>query len=82
MAEDFPRTSFTPSVLGAQRATYGRAQGPFPVGAVDVVGLDWNCPQNITPRHTEAEIDEYTAALRARINTLEQQLAESSGERA
>lgn len=47
---------------------------------VDVVGFDWNCPQHITPRFTEAEIrsasqpliDEI-AALRARIAQLEGQ---------
>lgn len=199
MAENFLRTAFTPSVLDAQRAAYGRAQGPFPAGAVDVlgpderafieardsfymatvsetgwpyvqhrggpagflraldahtlafadvrgnrqlvstgnlahdarvalilvdyprrarlkvlgrasvldprahpelasqllpagrverivridvVGLDWNCPQNLTPRYTEAEVEEYAAALRARITELEQQLAASNGARA
>ncbi|WP_311271115.1 pyridoxamine 5'-phosphate oxidase family protein [Sphingobium sp. WCS2017Hpa-17] len=47
---------------------------------IDVVGFDWNCPQHITPRFTEAEIrsasqpliDEI-AALRARIAQLEGQ---------
>ncbi|HEX7821814.1 MAG TPA: pyridoxamine 5'-phosphate oxidase family protein [Sphingobium sp.] len=45
---------------------------------IDVIGFDWNCPQHITPRFTEAEvrrasqplIDEI-AALRARIAQLE-----------
>ena len=45
---------------------------------IDVIGFDWNCPQYITPRFTEAEvrraseplIDEI-AALRARIAQLE-----------
>ena len=26
------------------------------VGVIDVVAFDWNCPQHITPRYTEAEI--------------------------
>lgn len=199
MAENFLRTAFTSSVLDAQRAAYGRAQGPFPAGAIDalgpderafieardsfymatvsetgwpyvqhrggpagflraldahtlafadvrgnrqlvstgnlahdarvalilvdyprrarlkllgraavleprehaelasqllpagrverivridVVGLDWNCPQNITPRYTEAEVEEYAATLRARITELEQQLGESNSARA
>ncbi|MEG8038814.1 pyridoxamine 5'-phosphate oxidase family protein [Sphingomonas sp. LR60] len=45
---------------------------------IDVVGFDWNCPQHITPRFTEAEVrgvsqplvDEI-AVLRARIAQLE-----------
>jgi predicted pyridoxine 5'-phosphate oxidase superfamily flavin-nucleotide-binding protein len=45
---------------------------------IDVIGFDWNCPQHITPRFTEAEVrdgvqpllDE-TARLRARIAELE-----------
>ena len=199
MAENFLRTAFTPSVLDAQRKSYGRAQGPFPEGAVDaigpderafleardsfymatvsetgwpyvqhrggpagflrvvdahtlafadvrgnrqlvsagnlahdarvalilvdyprrarlkvlgrarvldpkehgelaarllpagrverlvridVVGLDWNCPQNITPRYTEAEVEEYTSALRARIAELEGRLAARADGRA
>ena len=28
-----------------------------------VVGFDWNCPQNITPRFTQAEVDAYVADL-------------------
>lgn len=47
---------------------------------IDIVGFDWNCPQHITPRFTEAEVrhgaqplfDEITA-LRARIAQLEGQ---------
>jgi uncharacterized protein len=30
-----------------------------------VVGFDWNCPQNITPRYTQAEVDAYVARLTA-----------------
>jgi predicted pyridoxine 5'-phosphate oxidase superfamily flavin-nucleotide-binding protein len=45
---------------------------------IDIVGFDWNCPQHITPRFTEAEVrrgvqpllDEI-AQLRARIAELE-----------
>ncbi|MBT0669327.1 pyridoxamine 5'-phosphate oxidase family protein [Novosphingobium profundi] len=45
---------------------------------IDVVGFDWNCPQHITPRFTEAQVrrasqpllDEI-AALRVRITQLE-----------
>ncbi len=45
---------------------------------IDIVGFDWNCPQHITPRFTEAEIERGTqplleelARLRARIEELE-----------
>jgi len=45
---------------------------------IDIVGFDWNCPQHITPRFTEAEIQRGTqplleelARLRARITELE-----------
>jgi predicted pyridoxine 5'-phosphate oxidase superfamily flavin-nucleotide-binding protein len=45
---------------------------------IDVVGFDWNCPQHITPRFTEAEVGQATqhlieeiAALRARIARME-----------
>lgn len=42
---------------------------------IDVVGLDWNCPQNLTPRYTEPEVLAYTSQLRERITELEAQLA-------
>lgn len=45
---------------------------------IDIVGFDWNCPQHITPRFTEAEIERGTqplldelARLRARVEELE-----------
>jgi len=36
-----------------------------------IEALDWNCPQHITPRFTEAEIDELVAPLKSRIAELE-----------
>ena len=48
-----------------------------PGGAVErrfrirVVGHDWNCPRHITPRYTEAEVEEYVASLKKRIAELE-----------
>lgn len=51
---------------------------------IDVVGYDWNCPQHITPRFTEAEIQngvkpllDELAALRAEVARLR---ARTSGE--
>lgn len=45
---------------------------------IDVIGFDWNCPQHITQRFTEAEIKRGTqpvldelARLRARVAELE-----------
>ncbi|WCT79271.1 pyridoxamine 5'-phosphate oxidase family protein [Novosphingobium humi] len=46
---------------------------------IDIIGFDWNCPQHITPRFTEAQIAEANrpllddiALLRARIAELEE----------
>jgi predicted pyridoxine 5'-phosphate oxidase superfamily flavin-nucleotide-binding protein len=43
---------------------------------VDVVGLDWNCPQHITPRFILEEIKPLVAPLQQRIAELEAQLKE------
>lgn len=37
---------------------------------IDVVGFDWNCPQHITPRFTEAEISTAIQPLTTEINQL------------
>jgi predicted pyridoxine 5'-phosphate oxidase superfamily flavin-nucleotide-binding protein len=42
---------------------------------IQIVSFDWNCPQYITPRFTAAEVEEYTAPLKARIAELESKLA-------
>jgi predicted pyridoxine 5'-phosphate oxidase superfamily flavin-nucleotide-binding protein len=39
-----------------------------------LVTFDWNCPQHITPRYTEAEINEAIAPLRDHIANLEAEL--------
>jgi len=41
---------------------------------ITVEGFDWNCPQHITPRFTEAEISQTTAGLHAQIDALKAQL--------
>jgi hypothetical protein len=38
---------------------------------IKVHALDWNCPQHITPRFTEAEIEEALAPVRERMAELE-----------
>jgi predicted pyridoxine 5'-phosphate oxidase superfamily flavin-nucleotide-binding protein len=42
---------------------------------IRVISYDWNCPQYITPRFTAAEMEKYTAPLKARIAELEAELA-------
>ena len=42
---------------------------------IHVEALDWNCPQHITPRFSEAEIKAAVAPLHARIAELEAALA-------
>ena len=42
---------------------------------ITIEGYDWNCPQHITPRFTEAEVTAAVAPLHARIRTLEAELA-------
>ncbi len=41
---------------------------------ISVEGYDWNCPQHITPRFTEAEISMSNAALRAELVALKGRL--------
>jgi predicted pyridoxine 5'-phosphate oxidase superfamily flavin-nucleotide-binding protein len=43
---------------------------------IDVVGFDWNCPQQITPRFTEAEIERGTAPLLDEVARLRARVAE------
>jgi hypothetical protein len=46
---------------------------------IEVVSFDWNCPQYITPRYTEAEIEGIVAPLKARIAELEKKLSAAGG---
>lgn len=38
---------------------------------IRVEAFDWNCPQHITPRYTQTEVDALIAPLQARIAALE-----------
>ena len=38
---------------------------------IHVEGFDWNCPQHITPRYTEAELTEILTPMRLRLEALE-----------
>src|ERR1700760_1391595 len=42
---------------------------------IQVISYDWNCPQYITQRFTAAQVENFTAPLKARIAELEAQLA-------
>lgn len=52
----------------------GRIERAF---IISVEGYDWNCPQHITPRFTEAQVAEMTAPLQAELRRLKEQLAQT-----
>lgn len=41
---------------------------------VSVVAFDWNCPQHITPRFTQAEVELVVESMKNRIRELEEKL--------
>lgn len=43
---------------------------------VSVEGFDWNCPQHITPRFTQAQVQELVAPLVERLRAAEARLAD------
>jgi len=45
---------------------------------IAVEAFDWNCPQHITPRFNQAELDAHTAPLHRRIAELEATLREEA----
>lgn len=65
------------SELSDELAAALDAEGQRHDGAttIEVAAVAWNCPQYLTPRHTQAEaqvaFDEHTSQLRARIRALE-----------
>lgn len=46
---------------------------------IHIEAFDWNCPQHITPRYTEAQIAEAVAPLRTRLAALEAENAALRG---
>ncbi|WP_404482501.1 pyridoxamine 5'-phosphate oxidase family protein [Novosphingobium sp. BL-52-GroH] len=48
---------------------------------IDVIGFDWNCPQHITPRFTEAEVRRGTQPLIDEIGRLRARIEQLEGER-
>src|ERR1700722_9630525 len=57
--------------LAAAVATPGYKAKPERVLLFHLDAFDWNCPQHITPRFTEAEIDAALAPVRERMAQLE-----------
>ncbi len=49
---------------------------PERIMLLHIEAYDWNCPQHITPRYTEEEIEEALAPQREYIKKLEQELKE------
>jgi hypothetical protein len=64
------RTSDEPDLLARLALPGYRARAERAL-VIEVAGFDWNCPQHITPRFTEAEITAAVAPLRERIAALE-----------
>jgi predicted pyridoxine 5'-phosphate oxidase superfamily flavin-nucleotide-binding protein len=52
---------------------------PERIFVLRLVAFDWNCPQHITPRYTEAEIEAAVRPLRERLEALERENAELRG---
>lgn len=48
------------------------------IAVITVEAFDWNCPQHLTPRYTEAQVHSVVAPLHARIAELQQALAEAT----
>ena len=65
-------------VLAAALAQPGYSAKVERIMRIQVEAFDWNCPQHITPRFSEAELEPVLEPLRARIRQLEEQLAFAS----
>ncbi len=62
--------------LAEQVADPGYKARPERVMLLHLEAFDWNCPQHITPRFTEAEMAEAVEPLRVRLEALEAENAE------
>jgi predicted pyridoxine 5'-phosphate oxidase superfamily flavin-nucleotide-binding protein len=61
----------TDPALAQQVANPGYRGKPERILKLHLEAFDWNCPQHITPRFTEAEIAEAVGPLRDRLEALE-----------
>lgn len=66
-----PRDLDNDPTLASRLATPGHRGVPERALLFHVAGFDWNCPQHITPRFTEAEVAAAMAPLRDRRAALE-----------
>ncbi len=66
--------------LALRVATPGYKAKPERIVVIVVEAYDWNCPQHITPRFTEAEIETASAPLHQRLAELESENARLRGE--
>lgn len=58
------------AALVSQLMSDGYKATPERAFLIDIIGFDWNCPQHITPRFTEAEIAAVVAPLNAELASL------------
>lgn len=65
--------------LAASFAPDGQANRVERIIVIRVVAYDWNCPQQITPRFTQDEVEAHTAPLIARVAELEAALQDRQG---
>jgi uncharacterized protein len=60
-----------PAKLAAQLATPGYRGKVERAVVLHLEAFDWNCPQHITPRFSEAELIDVLTPVRTRIEALE-----------
>ncbi|MGF7154890.1 pyridoxamine 5'-phosphate oxidase family protein [Novosphingobium gossypii] len=72
------RSSEDPAIMAALMHS-GYAAEPERAFVIDVLGFDWNCPQHITPRFTEAQISRSTQPLIDELARLRSRVAELEG---
>lgn len=71
-AEIREASSLTAEELVPFRSTSDRIEHLI---TIHVEGFDWNCPQHITPRFTQAELEPSLAPIRRRLKELEEENA-------
>ena len=72
------RTSKDPADIAAVAVPRYPAK-PERAFLIDVVGFDWNCPQHITPRFTETEIEQSITPLLDELDRLRARITELEG---
>ncbi len=66
-----PRDLNADPALAARLATPGYRARPERGWVLHLAHFDWNCPQHIVPRFTEAEVTAATRPMRSRLDALE-----------